>query len=120
AKLLGLTQPTVTARIAELEHELGAALINRTPYGSTVTPVGHALLLHARAIENQVRRAAEEVAYLTNRVVHSVAIGVSPLAATEFVAPVLEAFRAEHPDVELRITEGLFPKVAAALRDGEV
>lgn len=120
AKELGLTQPAVTAHIAELEQALGATLVQRTPYGTTMTSVGLALLAHARQIENQVRRAEEEVALLSNRGIGSLSIGVSPLAAIELIGPVLETFRESYPNVQLHIVEGLFLKVAAALREGAV
>ncbi|MDO8776997.1 MAG: LysR substrate-binding domain-containing protein [Burkholderiaceae bacterium] len=118
ARALGLTQPALTSRIAELEHEIGATLVNRTAHGTTLTGIGRALLVHARIIDNHVRRAEEEIAQLSNRGVASVAIGVSPLAALEIVAPLLEPLQQYDSNAHLRVTEGQFQEMSVALREG--
>ena len=118
ARALDLTQPALTARIAELEREIGATVVNRTVHGTTLTGIGRALLIHARIIDNQVRRAEEELAQLTNRGAASVAIGASPLAAVEILAPLLKPLQAYDADVHLRVTEGQFQEMSVALREG--
>ena len=117
ARALDLTQPALTSRIAELEQEIGATLVNRTVHGTTLTAIGRALLVHARTIDNQVRRAEEEIGQLTNKGVASVSIGASPLAALELLAPVLEPLQKLDADAHLRVTEGQFQEMSVALRE---
>jgi LysR family transcriptional regulator, regulator of abg operon len=118
ARVLGLTQPALSARIAELEQDIGATLVNRTARGTTLTSAGRALLVHARTITNHVRRAEADMAQITSRATASVAIGASPLAATEIVGPILMSLRQQVQGVHLSVTEGQFPDLASSLREG--
>jgi len=118
ARALGLTQPALSTRIAELELEIGANLVNRTAQGTTLTPAGHAMLAHARVIANHVRRAEREMAQMTHRGVASISIGASPLAEMEIVAPLLPAMQRWEPEVALKVTEGQFQETSTALREG--
>jgi len=120
ARVLGLTQPAVTTRIADLEQEVGAVLVHRGAFGTTLTHVGQALLAHARVIDHQVRRAEEEISQLTLQGGASLAMGVSPLAAIDLVAPALRQLQADYPEVQVRVVEGLFPRTSAELREGLV
>ena len=66
ARELGVTQPALGARIAELERVVGASLVQRNARGTTLTNVGHALLGHARIIFNQMDKAQADIAQITN------------------------------------------------------
>lgn len=116
ARMLGITQPTLSARIAELEQEVGTALVLRNATGTTLTPAGNALLVHARVIGNEVRRAGEAVERITHGGDLTLSVGSSPLATVELMGPVVNEFRRRFPGVRLRIVEGMFQRIAAALR----
>lgn len=120
ARLLNLTQPAVTTRIADMEQELGVVLVNRGTLGTTLTHVGRALLPHAKAIDHQVRRAEAEIAQITKQGATSIAIGVSPLGAIDLVAPVLNQVQMRFPGAQVRIQEGLYPQTSIELREGLV
>ncbi|WP_416973051.1 LysR family transcriptional regulator [Streptomyces sp. 4F14] len=66
AHRLAMTQPALSRAIRALERDLGAPLLDRTPQGVTLTPVGEvmldegrALLARAADLTARVRRAAE-------------------------------------------------------------
>lgn len=120
ARQLGLSQPAVTLRISDMEREIGAELVRRGTLGTTLTPIGQALLVHARAIDNRVRRAEAEISQLTMHNSESIAIGVSPLAAIDLVAPALKQMQIQYPQIQTRIVEGLFPRTSVELREGLV
>jgi LysR family transcriptional regulator of abg operon len=118
ARALKLTQPALSARIAELEAVVGATLVNRAAQGATLTPAGRAMLAHARVIDNHVRRAERDMAQLTQGGATSIAIGASPLAEVEIVAPLLPALQQWEPEVTLKVIEGQFQEMSIALREG--
>jgi DNA-binding transcriptional LysR family regulator len=101
AERLDLGQSAVTRQVRALERELGAVLLSRTPRGAAVTPVGAAVLPHARAAAAAAaacRRVAAEVAAGRGQRL-SIAAG---LMATQYVLPpVVARFRALHPGVEV-------------------
>ena len=50
ARLMDLTQPTLSRQVAELEAQLGVALFERIGKRLVLTDAGHGLLEHARAM----------------------------------------------------------------------
>src|SRR5688572_16707141 len=58
---LGIAQPPLSRQIKNLEHELGAALFQRTTRGMRLLPAGELFLGHARRILNEVDRAKDVV-----------------------------------------------------------
>ena len=58
ADLLGMTQQAVSKRIARLESDLGAPLLNRSRAGARLTEDGAAFLPHARALIGLADQAA--------------------------------------------------------------
>jgi DNA-binding transcriptional LysR family regulator len=60
-RLLHLTQPGVTAAIADLEDTLGVRLFERTPRGVTLTVYGASFVRRANAIFGELGRAADDV-----------------------------------------------------------
>ena len=54
ASELGVTQPTISRRIENLEHRLGVRLFDRLPNGVALTTEGESILDAARHIESTV------------------------------------------------------------------
>ena len=120
ARMLRLSQPALTKSIGQLERDLNAALVQRSAHGTQFTAIGKALLARARAIDNELRRAREEVAQLIGSYQGLVAIGVSPAPALTIVPAALGKFRRLYPSVRVRIVEGLYPLLAPLLREGSL
>src|SRR4051812_23437748 len=58
---MGLTQPTISRSIRDIEHELGAPLFERNVNGSRLTAIGEAFVRRAKTIQSELRHAMDEV-----------------------------------------------------------
>jgi len=100
ARELHLAQPTISARIQALEHEVGGALLARSNHGAKLTTLGVSFLPYARralaAMLEGVAAAQEAQRGQRGRVT----IGVLGSLAETLLAPVLVKFQTSHPTVE--------------------
>lgn len=104
ARELGLTQPTVSRHIDELEAALGQPLFLRTQRGVTPLDGAHALRPFAEAIEaaaTALRRAADE---RHDGIAGTVRISASEVIGIEVLPPVLAELMAQHPRLELELS----------------
>ena len=120
ARQLGLAQPALSKSIRELEKELGAPLFERTTTGMVLTPIGEAFAKRSSAIQLEVQRAFEEVQQLRGVGAGTVSVGMSTSSQIAMLPRVLRHFEKRYPDVLLRISEGLFPAMESAVRDGAI
>lgn len=120
AEELYLAQPSLSRQIAALEHDLGAELFHRSRGGSTLTAAGESLLPLARrmlADAESVRRELAEIAGLERG---RVRLGATPTLCISLVAEVLSAFHAEHPAIELHLSEQGSRRLLDELASGEL
>lgn len=120
ARRLGLTQPSLTKSLRQLESQLGIPLLIRSTHGVALTSAGERLLEHARTIESQIRRATEDLAQFRGGASERVSVGVSPAVSLGFFAEAVNALRARQPDAAVRIVEGLHERLLADVRQGAV
>ncbi|WP_369192387.1 LysR family transcriptional regulator [Streptomyces sp. R08] len=105
AELLHVSQPALSHQVRALERDSGGPLLERLPRAVRLTPMGRAMLPHARAAladagraRSAARRAAGlEVGELQLAAVYSVALGVLP--------PVLNVWHKTHPQIQVRLLE---------------
>ena len=118
--LCHVSQPSLTRAIKVLEQELGGPLFNRERGNTHLTELGASVAPHLREVLNQAAAARERAAALfalrSARLTLGVAAGVAPV----HLEPLLGAYAAAHPDVELALREEHGPDLHAALRRGEV
>jgi LysR family transcriptional regulator, low CO2-responsive transcriptional regulator len=101
-----VSQPSVSSAIGALERELGCELFERAGRGISLTDAGTAFVPYAAdviGLLEQGRRAAREAAASEARTLRLAAVTT---AAESFVPPLMRAFSAEHPDVELTLDVG--------------
>lgn len=118
AERVRISQSGVSAQIRQLEHELGATLLDRSSRTVTVTGAGAVALEHARGVLASVdtlRRAVDDVTGLIRgRVVVGMVTGCT-------IAPFFEAlaaFHADHPGVALALYEENSDRLVDAVRTG--
>jgi len=103
ARALGSTQPTLGRQVDALEQELGIALFERSGRGLSVTPAGHALLDHARAMGDGAAGLALARAGLTDAVDGELSISASDLYAARLLPPVLDGLSRDHPELRIEL-----------------
>ncbi|WP_338029720.1 LysR family transcriptional regulator [Gluconacetobacter tumulisoli] len=106
AGLLDLNVSSASRAIAELEHDLGAALFNRSTRGLHLTEIGERFLGRARRILADLDDARAEAALLNAAPRGCLRVLASPSVARAVVAPLLPAFLLAYPDIDVEVRSG--------------
>ncbi|MEV5568969.1 LysR family transcriptional regulator [Spirillospora sp. NPDC052269] len=120
ARALGYAQPSVSHHLARLEAETGSRLVQRVGRGVRVTDAGRMLAERAEEILGRLDAAEAELAAHTGLRAGRVRLAAFPSALGTFVPRAAAAFAADHPDVELRLSEAEPSEAVRALRAGEI
>ncbi|WP_171074785.1 LysR family transcriptional regulator [Nonomuraea basaltis] len=118
AELLGYTQSAVSRRVAALERATGGPLFERLARGVRLTPAGAALHRHAVAVLDRLERAGDELAAIHGGRGGTLRVGAFATANVDLVPGTLKRFAERRPGVELRLVEGLTPRLMDRLRAG--
>lgn len=113
---LAITQPALSQQLTQLEAELGARLFDRHPRVS-LTPVGTALLAHARRILEAVAEAEAEARSLANLTRRRIRLGYLEYWNPPFIARAMRTLRELDPPVVLEARNLYSAEVLAGLRD---
>ena len=103
ARLLNVGQPTVSRRLAILEHHLGFPLFERRSDGVRLTTAAERLLQPARRMADyaaEVTRAAQAAEQAPHGVVR---VAAAPGVAFAFLAPFAAWLRTRHPQLRLEV-----------------
>jgi DNA-binding transcriptional LysR family regulator len=120
ARLLSLSQPSVSNQVAALEREVGVQLLERRPGGLRLTPEGEILLEHADAIADRFGLAERQLSGAAERQRTRLRIGALPSALAAFVPEAIARVRAQHPDTQVTFDEGTSEGLAGRLASGEL
>ncbi len=100
---LGVTQPSVTKRIANLEAELGAALFVRHRRGTTLTTAGQIFYERAKRIELEHKQSKEEIAALNSAGLLVLRVGAGPVFHLSCVAGLFKTLKTRFPNLKLEL-----------------
>ena len=120
ARALGLSQPAVTAAIHKLEEELETTLLLRTSRGVSLTATGHALLKHAQGMERAATVARREIGGLEDEPRGRFTIGCHESLGAYFLPPLFARFFAEHPAIDLVLSNANSRDVERAVIDRRI
>jgi DNA-binding transcriptional LysR family regulator len=118
AARLHMTQPPLSRAIKQLEADVGALLVHRSPAGVTLTPAGTALYDEARALLEHAERARARVSAAAGTATFT--IGNLSGSAEEAGTGLADAFRERNPGVHVRVREADLTDPASGLRAGLV
>jgi LysR family hydrogen peroxide-inducible transcriptional activator len=100
-----VSQPTLSGQIRKLEGELGVALFERTTRTVALTPVGEALLPHARRAVEEADALAQLAQTHRDPLVGPLRVGAIPTLAPYLVPLVLAPLKRRYPGLRLVLTE---------------
>ena len=119
AEACGVTQPTMSTSLKQLEEILGVMLVQRGSRFQGFTPEGERALDWARRIVGDARAMRQEINALKEGLSGEIAIAAIP-TALGMVASLTTPFRARHPDVRFRIVSCTSIEVLGLLENLEV
>src|SRR5688572_19659550 len=102
AEACGVTQPTLSAGVKQLEEQLGVLLVNRGSRFQGFTPEGERVLEWARRIVGDTRAMREEINSLRHGLTGRLHIAAIPTALA-MVAALTTPYRERHPNVQFTI-----------------
>jgi DNA-binding transcriptional LysR family regulator len=119
ADACGVTQPTLSAGLKQLEESLGVLLVNRGSRFQGFTPEGQRVLDWARRIVGDTRAMRQEVTALRHGLVGRLRIAAIP-SALATVAALTTPYRAKHPNVQFTILSRTSTQILALLENLEI
>ncbi|RJF92215.1 LysR family transcriptional regulator [Noviherbaspirillum saxi] len=103
AAVLGLSQPTLSRQIAELETHVGAALFERLSRGLRLTEAGTALMEPARRMLAAAQAVSLAVTAQHRDVAGTVRITASEIMSAYVLPPIFAALRAAYPAIQIEL-----------------
>ena len=115
----GVTQPTLSAGIKQLEEQLGVLLVQRGSRFIGFTPEGERTLDWARRIVSDSRAMRQEITALKRGLNGRLKIAAIPTALA-MVAAITTPYRARHPDVRFTILSQTSIQILTQLENLEI
>ncbi|MFK4665822.1 DNA-binding transcriptional LysR family regulator [Bradyrhizobium ottawaense] len=119
AEVCGVTQPTMSTGLKQLEEILGVMLVQRGSRFQGFTPEGERALDWARRIVGDARAMRDEINGLKHQLSGEIRIAAIP-TVLGMVAALTTPFRARHPEVRFRIQSTTSSEVLGLLENLEV
>jgi DNA-binding transcriptional LysR family regulator len=120
ARELNYAQPSVSHHLARLEAETGVRLIQRAGRGIRLTDAGRLLADRAAEVLGRLDAAENELAAYAGLSAGRVRLAAFPSALGTIVPAAAAMLRAEHPGMDVRLTEAEPPEALRMLRAGYV
>jgi DNA-binding transcriptional LysR family regulator len=100
---LHVSPSAISRQIAKLEHELRAPIFDRRAQGMKLTAAGEILLSRIDGVMREFSRVKSHIAALQDLQAGNVDIYCFQTAIESFVAPVLNRFHVQYPDVTFNV-----------------
>jgi DNA-binding transcriptional LysR family regulator len=120
ARTLRRSQPAVTARIRQLERDLGVVLFERAGRGVKPTIVGRAVLERVAGLVASLGTILDEIHAAGGEPVGTVRVGALPTLTTYVLPPVVAELLAAYPRLRFDIAPGLLATHLERLARGEL
>lgn len=95
---LALSQPAISKAIADMEHALGAKLLDRSAHGVELTDCGRLLMGRSRIIFDELREGVKDIERLQDPTCGEIRIGTTE-PITSFVAEAISRMSKAYPRI---------------------
>ena len=119
AKLLSLTQPSVSQHIKAVEETLGVKLFVRTNRGLKVTAEGQIVIDYAKKMRGLYGVLLKQLEDQKRSVQH-LTVGVTPTAESNAISQVLALYSAQNPSIRITIITDTINNLYTKLKEYEV
>ena len=106
ATAIGVTQPSLSARVLALEHELGEPLFHRVGRGVRLTDAGRAFLPYVQRAMDTLQTGRDALESSRTASAGKLHIGAARSISANVLPGILETFRERHPGVDVAIKTG--------------
>jgi DNA-binding transcriptional LysR family regulator len=121
ARRLQVSQPSVSAAIAELEQMLGITIfVRHHAKGVTLTPAGQRLIAEARLLLKHAEEFSKTAEALSDTERGEITVGCHPTLAARFMPSLMLGFCERHPLITLRLEEGDQEQLMRDLAQGRI
>ncbi len=120
ARLLSVTQPSVTKSIRSLEKQLGCSLFVRSKKGVELTREGSLLFRKIQPACELIFSAEADLDDLRQMKAGIMRIGTNELTFTSWLLPHVKTFKQKYPDVRIKIENITIKNVMEVLDSGTI
>jgi DNA-binding transcriptional LysR family regulator len=120
ARQLAVSNPVVSKAITELEHVVGARLLERGARGVELTVYGRALARHGLTVFDELRQAVGHIEFLSDPTAGELRIGATIMLAAGLVTSAVEALSRRFPRMRFHLIASETGAAYAALERRDV
>jgi DNA-binding transcriptional LysR family regulator len=104
ARRLGMSKASVTKHVAWLEHSLRARLLHRTTKQVGLTEAGFSTLRSGRLLLDRYEEIEADARTSIREPRGVIRVGTPPSFGAHHLAPLVAAFAAQHPDIQIALS----------------
>ena len=103
ARLLAISQPTLSRQIADLEETVGVALFERVARGLRLTAAGEALIWHTRQMQTAAQSVSLAALGQTQQLAGTVRLTASEMSSAYVLPTIIAKLRLTHPEIQIEL-----------------
>jgi DNA-binding transcriptional LysR family regulator len=116
SRQLALSQPAISKAIADMEHTIGASLLDRSAHGVELTASGRLLIGRGRIIFDELREGIKDIQHVSDPMQGEIRIGTTE-PITGFLAEVISRMSQAYPRITYRVFVSDTTTLARDLRE---
>jgi DNA-binding transcriptional LysR family regulator len=101
ARELDVPRSTLSRKLSELEHQVGAPLVVRTARRFTLTEIGTAFAARCEQLEALLHESGKLVHDASSEPIGTLRVAVAPVLGEEILAPILAELMTRHPRLSI-------------------